>query len=590
MKKLLLTSLLLAGLLVHSSAQIVLEKEVELTGKSKLRGYLGNLIVDDEKQQFDMVFVTKSTNRKVKYEIYQFDYNFNLLNNFEEEEKVGGRYKSRKNKYRGVDFEVIEGVTCEPNKLGKLVLKKTETDYNFNWWTGRYEINTRTKGKEKPREIDEDGNTKKKLLYTAHKDVPEKGKLLAIGLVNPGQMKYLKDASREFVVMEVDKNLSINYKSPILFNHPQALLYSGVLEESDEWVLIFAPFGGQGYGKVADNDPTNLTYVKLDSEGNLKERFNFKTKCNLWAIYEAVAVGQDVYLYGMGSINSPDKKYTKQPYALTTDVFTASFDYEMRSGQIENQKYEYLQVVKLSGGKAEFVSATSIDEINAAGIKPPSQKKLKAFDGKKFVLNGFNITSKGDIFISGQDFSMDAVGQVRGRVYKDLFMFHLDDKGSFKRYYGVQNTARPAGLLGGAGGAKSFPSEFAIYEAPNGKDLYWNVFLVKDIDVDCSKEESINLLANTKTITTTCTYTPLFQGRLGKIDIASGQIDDFKEFGSKDFYLYIDLEDGGKGKDTPYFKINGGTQIVYVARQRKGGGGTDRWGTKLWFGKIDPNN
>ena len=169
-------------------------------------------------------------------------------------------------------------------------------------------------------------------------------------------------------------------------------------------------------------------------------------------------------------------------------------------------------------------------------------------------------------------------------------MFHLDANGKIKRYYGVQNTAKSATLLGGAGGAKSFPSEFYVNESPDGKSLFWNVFLVKDIDEDCESSESVNLLANTKTITTTCTYTPLYQGRIGKIDIASGSISDFKDFGGKHFYLYLDLEDNGRGKDSPYFSINGGKQLVYVARERKGGmSKNDRWGKTLWFGKFDPS-
>jgi hypothetical protein len=145
-------------------------------------------------------------------------------------------------------------------------------------------------------------------------------------------------------------------------------------------------------------------------------------------------------------------------------------------------------------------------------------------------------------------------------------------------------------LLGGAGGAKSYPSEFTIFESPtNPNDLYWNVFLCKDIDVDCSTESSTNYFAGTTTTTKTCVYTPLYQGSLGKIDVAAGSISDFKTFGGKDFYLYIDLEDDGKGKDLPYFSINGGKQIVYCARERKGGlSGNERWGNNIWFGKFDP--
>ena len=96
---------------------------------------------------------------------------------------------------------------------------------------------------------------------------------------------------------------------------------------------------------------------------------------------------------------------------------------EQRIATLENSKYTYLQIAKLSGGKADFVSAISIEDINLKGIKPPSQKKLREFDGKKFILNGVNITSNGDIFISGQDFKYDNVGEVKGRVYKDLLMF-----------------------------------------------------------------------------------------------------------------------------------------------------------------------
>jgi len=156
-------------------------------------------------------------------------------------------------------------------------------------------------------------------------------------------------------------------------------------------------------------------------------------------------------------------------------------------------------------------------------------------------------------------------------------MFQFDKQGNFKRYYGVENTAKSAGLLGGAGGAKSFPAEFSVYESPDSKTLFWNVFLCKDIDADCSTETGLY------TTTTTCVYTPLYQGMLGKINIADGSISDFKTFGGENFFLYVDV------LDTPYFTINGGKQLVYIGRERKGGlKGNERWGTAMWFGKFDP--
>ena len=63
------------------------------------------------------------------------------------------------------------------------------------------------------------------------------------------------------------------------------------------------------------------------------------------------------------------------------------------------------------------------------------------------------------------------------------------------------------------------------------------------------------------------------------------QISNFNTFGGEDFYLYIDV------LDTPYFYINGGKQVVYIGRERKGGiSGSERWGDNIWFGKFDPAN
>jgi len=591
MKKLITTCLICTGIITSVSAQnFALEKAVELTGKSKNKGYLGNVVVDDTKQQFDMVFVTKDNNKKVEYEVYQFDYDFNLINNFKEaDRKVRSRSKNKT--YKG-DYWEVTGVTASSNMTGKLVLRKTLYTYSWNWWKGGYEINSKLLDKEKPKEIAGDGDDKKrKLFYTAHKDLTDKGELLVCALVNKGNMVMYKEASREYLLMHIDKDLNTIKKTPINFNHPQALLYSGILSETDEWVMIFANYGGQGMGKVQADDPTQLTYIKIDDTGKIIEKFNFNTKCNEWAIFDAYAVGKDVYLYGAGNINKPEKNFTKSPYCITADAAPGVGTPEQRMQTIEGMKFDYLQVVKLSGGKATFVSAVSMDDINAKGIKPDSQKKLREFDGKKFILNGLTVTTNGDVLISGQDFKIDNMGDVRGRVYKDLLMFHFDKNGNFKRYYGVENTAKSAGLLGGAGGAKSFPSEFVIYESPNNaNELYWNVFLCKDIDVDCSSETSNNYISGTQTTTTTCVYTPLYQGQIGKIDATSGSITDFKTFGGEDFYLYIDLEDDGKGKDLPYFSINGGKQVVYVARKRKGGiSGSERWGTEIWFGKFDPS-
>ena len=562
------------------------EKVTELTGRSKTKGYLGNVVVDDTKQQFDMVFVTKSTNKKIKFDVYQFDYNLNLLNNFSDEQEVkNARTKYKWFKYRGDgenDVEVVEGATAEGNMMGKLVLKKIQTTFTYNWWRGEYEKETKLLDKVKPRDVDEDGGKGRKLIYIAHQTLDTKGELLIATLVNRGVMSMAKEGTREYSILRVNTNLEIIDRMPLTFDHPQSLVYNGSLpsgsEADDDMVLVFAPFGGQGYGKIADANPSNYTYVRLGADGKVKDRISFTSKCNYWAIYDVVEqAGGDIYMYGPGKIDHPEKEFTKGVYCITSDM-AQQVRGSTREDALENEKFSNLQVLKISGGKVAFISAPTIDDINAKGIKPASQKKAFEFDGKRFILNNINIVSSGDIFINGQDFKMDNAGQVKGRVYRNLMMFQFDKDGNFKRYYGIENTAKGA-LLAGAGTAKSFPSQNTLVETSDGKSIIWNIFLTKDIDEDCSSTS----------YGTYCVFTPLYQGRMGKINIADGTVGDFKTYGGEDFYLYTDLENS-KGKKMPYIDINGGKESIFLARQRKGGiKGNERWGTSIWMGKLDPS-
>lgn len=574
-----------------SSQTFVSEKTVELTGKSKSKGYLGNVVTDDAKKQFEMVFVTKSTNKKIKFEVYKFDYNLNLLNTVADEQDVkNANTKYKWFKYKGdgeKDAEIYEGITAQSNMVGKLVLKKNQTIKKFNWYTGQYEYETRELDKVKPTTMDEDGK-KRKLFYLAKQEISSSGELLVLTLENPGISNMAKSGNRNYLLLRFNKDLQIAEETSLLFTAPQNLIFKGSLSGTDpngdlDAVYVFAPCAF--YKKIDDPVPTNFTYVRVAPGGNIIERFNFQSKCNNWAVMNIAQNGKDVFLYGPGMIDKPEKKYNE--FSLSAGGMSAiGFTDEQRETIWEEKKYEYLQIMKVTDGKLAFLNAVSIEEINSKAVKTPSQKKMYAFDGKRFVLNSINITGTGDIFIDGQDFkNQKPVGSSYSyRAFKDLLMFQFDKDGNFKRFYGIENTAK--NRLRPIANAQAFPSKSTLTESPDKKSLVWNVFLVKDVDEDCSYQTSIGI--NTTTNTTTCYYTPLFQGRIGKIDIASGTISDFKLFGGEDFYLYMDLENE-KGNKEPYFLINGGKEYVYLARERKGGfTGTERWGNSIWFGKFDP--
>ena len=86
----LLTALILVLMLYSAaaSAQLpVLEKSYDISRKAK-NGYLGGIYIDSAKGTFDMVYVLRSSARKVKREIYTFDKELNLLNTVKDEEEV----------------------------------------------------------------------------------------------------------------------------------------------------------------------------------------------------------------------------------------------------------------------------------------------------------------------------------------------------------------------------------------------------------------------------------------------------------------------------------------------------------------------
>jgi len=568
-----------------SSAQkLEVEKYIDLTGKSKSKGYLGKVKIDDSKQQFDLVFVTKEKRDKVKFEVYKFDYNLNLISNYNDEQEVTvARSKFSWFNFGGKDEEVYSGITAEKNMTGKLVLKKIRITKKYNWWRGKYEFDKDVLDKEKPCTIDEDGK-KRKLFYTGHQEISSSGDLLVLALNNRGLLNMFKDGSREYLLLHFGKDFRTIEETQLTFTTPQSLVYSGSVPGSDpngdkDGIFIFATYGGQGYGRIQDPDPTNCTFVRTAPGGRIIERFNFKSQCNYWAIMDMYSSGKDLYLYGPGNIDKPEKNYTKAPYSLSTDFMSSGLTEELRQASLEDMKYSHLQIMKVTGGKVSFLTAVSIDDINVKAIKPPSQKKLYEFDGKRFVLSDINITASGDIFINGQDFT----GKSGNRTYKDFLMFKFDKTGAFQKFYGIQNTAKSP-LFGPK--ATAIAASSAIIESPDNKSLFLQIYFVKEIDEDCSSY-SIETM-NTKTTFTTCYYTPLFQLRTGTIDIATGNVSDFNNYGGDNYYLYIDLQED-KAKDVPYILIDGGKEIVYVARQRKGGiSGSERWGSGLWLGKFDP--
>ena len=182
----------------------------------------------------------------------------------------------------------------------------------------------------------------------------------------------------------------------------------------------------------------------------------------------------------------------------------------------------------------EFISSPDIEEFEKKQAKPADQKKFITFDGKKFEINGINITSSGDIFVSGQDFT----NSKKGRIYKGVYMFQFEANGNLKKNYGVKLDQSKKSSFFNKSPLTSdmYIAHNTVRESIDKKSLYW---LIKD--VKSIREESNTSFASLSTVRVKTTWTPLYQYEYGNINIDNGELSEFKGFGDsekKEFYLF----------------------------------------------------
>ncbi len=133
--------------------KLEMEKTYEITGKSK-RGYLGKVLYDANMKVYSLIYVTKSGERKVKFETYEFDKDFNFLKKSEDEQDIDrAKLKFTWFNFKGETY-VMEAISVSGNLVGTLVLKKKRITYSYDWFFGGYNKKVELLEKVKPKNDD----------------------------------------------------------------------------------------------------------------------------------------------------------------------------------------------------------------------------------------------------------------------------------------------------------------------------------------------------------------------------------------------------------------------------------------------------
>lgn len=583
-RKILFVSLAIFGWSILAKAQVpILEKPYEVSRKAK-NGYLGAIEMNKAKETMDMTFILPSmTARKIKYEIYTYDKDLNLLNTVKEEEFVDkARLRWKWFNFKGDNF-VYNSLTASTDMTGGLVFRKKQTFGAYIWATGSYYRHIKQLDKVKPK-TENDLKYRYKCAYEIEADSS------VLVIVGKPEKKTFNDY-KNFEVMSCDNQVNITTVDKLDFQYPQTVIFSAPLQDEQEdldnddfprdWIVVFAPCGM--FKKDADPKPTNFTYVRLSSKGKILEKFNFDSPSNGWRIQGAYEKDGSVFLYGSAITKNPadtyfDKMYSGKQMVATTSASAAEKAEANATGgpgaagaisafssmgaqdlgqtqeavdvALDELKYTNFQIGKVTNKKFDFLSSPDIDAFEAKQAKPTDQKKFVRFDGKKFVISGISFSSSGDIFISGQDFTK----KDDKRIYKGLYMFQFDPKGDLKKNYGVFiDQKKKSGFFNKSPlTSDMIIASNYIHESADGKSLYWLLKSAKSIH-----KETV-----TGWTTTTTTWTPLFGFDYGNINIGNGELGEFKTFGDEEkrsFYLF---------KNTTSYKM--GNYLYFFSETERG--------------------
>ena len=563
---LLILSLFMLGA-IQASAQVpILEKSFDVSRKAK-NGYLAHIETNAEKGTIEMIYVLSSTTkRKIKYEIYTYDKDLNLINTVQEEEYVD-KVKTRWSwfNFKGDSF-VTNSLTASSDLAGKLVFRKKQTTGNWVWLTGTYYRHIKQLEKIKPKTEDN-----MKYFFTSAYEIERDSSVLVIA---GKPEKKTHNELMNFDIMSCDNEVNITTVDKIDFTYPQRIVFSAPLQDDRislsnddlprDWVVVFAPSGL--YNKDSDPKPTNYTYIRISTKGKVLEKFSFDSPSNGWRALGAYEKDNSVFLYGSAITKNPTKDYSNEVFknlqmVATTSASASEKEEENNSGSgilggisaissmgskdngrtqddvdapLDELKYTNIQIGKITNSKFEFLSSPDIEEFEKKQAKPAGQKKFIAFDGKKFEINGINISSSGDIFVSGQDFT----NSKKGRIYKGVYMFQFEANGNLKKNYGVKLDQSKKSSFFNKSPLTSdmYIAHNILRESIDKKSLYW---LIKD--VKSIREESNSSFVSLSTVRVKTTWTPLYQYEYGNINIENGELSEFKGFGDsekKEFYLF----------------------------------------------------
>jgi hypothetical protein len=534
----------------------VLEKVHDIS-KSSRKGYLGDVTPNHKNNTFEVVYVLPSAfPTKVKTETYTFDHDLNLINTLKEEEE----WQLQRKKFKWLTFRGEENqydiTSISTNFKSELVLRQKEVKQKWNWFHGFYQNHVNIL--EKVEAKDENGNKYLFLGGIYENYFTEKSLLFAYSKSTKNKLGESVGANK-FDILSASSDLSLEKVDEVSFNgiyrpvYSRLLSYSTFNDDSEyyeprDWITIFAAADVKG----TTNKPTDYVYVRVTSEGKVKEKVEFSGPTNTWRFLEIIEQNGRVML--VGTALEPKNKAQYYTEALGNTLSLTSMTTEeqqlsannnkgkgaaklllgskaadaLAAGQnlsraenviptqeaieqgLEYMDYDYFVVGLIENGQYETASYTAFKENESKVV------------GKKFKIDNVLIEKDGSINMTCQEF------EANQRIYGKTYLFKYDTLGALIANFAVEITQKDktqkyfntAGLR-----SDNYPTKNIIYQSKDGSKTYWLMKKIKDI-----RDGNMDYQAQ-----------PLFSVQYCTIDNAALTISENKDLGDNledAFFLY----------------------------------------------------
>jgi len=258
-------------------------------------------------------------------------------------------------------------------------------------------------------------------------------------------------------------------EKPLDLNGSYSLVFTEQMSNQDV-LMVFAPNKGEP-------DITKYVYYQFDIAGNLKNRVEFKSPASALLISAAYERDGNIYFFGTSkkSTNSFIEVFNQyasifNPGGNGTKGKNGNNMLDVKWRESLREEMDFFHLLKFSGIQLMFATTTSVAESLSKFKTAPGDQKATAYDGKKFFIENFFITSSGDYLVAGQLINNVSLGiSVPYDICRDIICFQFDKVGNFKAQYGISKLKSVQSYT------ESMNMYQAFYPSSNSTDLYWEL-------------------------------------------------------------------------------------------------------------------